>query len=404
MAADWKLVAKHFCTLCPLQSADVHQPNAEHCECFCSGKPNDWRCYHHPILCGDVKEDLLHEVATLKSRILSDLELLSRYSKIKCPTSSTVSRTTDKRSIHFCPLDDDSRDTFIELLENELILQRMCPTGELEELRQRLLEELLLDENLKRHLEKLEHCSHLEACLIALLHKVPCILHLEKRVGIKLLTMLLLEGFSNAQLGLIFSQIRSELDRIKAFAERIQEIFNTCILGDEDGPAQWTLPMSNDGKNVGIMCLDNTRIRKVIEQFEILVDVAVRDDARMQKYKYCIPEYRNGIELLRQCFEYSDEEIKVYQGHIDNWYQVWMPLHVLEGCTNFTHLLSSAHIVEYMFKWRNMYRFSQQGWENFNHVFSMVYFRRTIHGGKKHANAIKSKLVGIGRWLQRRLL
>jgi hypothetical protein len=72
------------------------------------------------------------------------------------------------------------------------------------------------------------------------------------------------------------------MDRIKAFAERVQEIFNTSILGDEDGPAQWTY---DDGKNVGNICLDNTRIRKVIKQFEILVDVAVRDDIRVQKYK-----------------------------------------------------------------------------------------------------------------------
>ena len=233
----------------------------------------------------------------------------------------------------------------------------------------------MLEEKLKRHLEKLQHCSNLEACLIALLHKVPCILHRENRVGIKLLTMLLLEGFSNAQLGYIFSQIRSEMDRIKAFAERVQEIFNTYILGDEDGPAQWTLSMTDDGKNVGMICLDNNHIRKVIDQFEILVDVAVRDDARIQKYNYCIPQYRSGMELLRQCSEYSDDEIKVYQEYMDNWYQVWMQLHGLEGCTNYTHLLSSGHIAEYMFKWRNMYRFSQQGWENFNHVFSTVYFR-----------------------------
>jgi hypothetical protein len=31
---------------------------------------------------------------------------------------------------------------------------------------------------------------------------------------------------------------RSEMDRIKAFAEAVQEIFNKTILGNEDGPAQ----------------------------------------------------------------------------------------------------------------------------------------------------------------------
>ena len=51
-----------------------------------------------------------------------------------------------------------------------------------------------------------------------------------------------------------------------------------------------------------------------------------------------------------------------------------------------------------------MYHFSQQGWKNFNHMFSTVYFRWTNHGCKRHAGIVKSKLLGIGQWLQRRLL
>jgi hypothetical protein len=96
--------------------------------------------------------------------------------------------------------------------------------------------------------------------------------------------------------------------------------------------------------------------------------------------------------------------VKQFPEHIDLWYQVWMELHGLDGCTNYTHMLSSGHMAEFMFKWRNLYRFSQQGWENFNHVFTTVYFRRTNHGGRRHAHAMKSKLVGIAKWLQRRML
>ena len=51
-----------------------------------------------------------------------------------------------------------------------------------------------------------------------------------------------------------------------------------------------------------------------------------------------------------------------------------------------------------------MYRFSQQGWENYNHVFSTYYLRSTNCGGRRHTGAKKSKLMGIGRWMQRRLL
>jgi len=266
----------------------------------------------------------------------------------------------------------------------------MSPTGELEELRQRLLQELIVKDKLCHHLDKLQHCNTLEACLILLLHKIPCILHCENRVGIKLLTMLLIEGFSNAQRGGIFNQFRSEADRIQAFAERVQYIFNTSILGDEDGPAQWCLPMNDDGKNVGIICLDNNQIRKVIDYFELLVDVAVTDNARAIKYATCINNYRDGMIILRQHLEFTDDNIKQFQNHMGTWFQIWMQLHASEGCTNYTHLLSSGHIAEYMFKWRNMYRFSQQGWENFNHVFTTHYFRRTNHGGRRHAGAVKS--------------
>jgi hypothetical protein len=107
-----------------------------------------------------------------------------------------------------------------------------------------------------------------------------------------------------------------------------------------------------------------------------------------------------GMEILRQREEFTDDKVKQYQEHIDQWYQTWLKLYGWEGCTNYTHMLSSAHIAEYMFKWKNMYRFSQQGWENFNHVFSTFYFQRTNHGGRRHGGAAKSKLLGIGRWLQ----
>jgi hypothetical protein len=63
-------------------------------------------------------------------------------------------------------------------------------------------------------------------------------------------------------------------------------------------------------------------------------------------------------------------------------------------------MLSSGHLAEYMFKWRSLYQFLQQGFEKFNHVFSTFYFRRTKNGGCRQRDAAKSKLLAIGRWLQ----
>ena len=307
MAADWKLVGadggvkktKHFCTVCPLQSDDAHQPNVEHCDRFCSERGDDWQCYHHLIISSDVQEELLQEVERLKVSIQLDLEIVSQRSKAKYYSNpSSHAQLSNKHFIHFIPMNDDDRDAFVDLLADKLILRRMSPTGGLEKFCQQLLQELIVEDKLCHHLDKLQHCNTWEACLILILHKIPCILHCENSVGIKLLTMLLIEGFSNAQHGGIFSQFQSKADHIQAFAERVQYIFSTSILGDDDGPAQWCLPMNGDGKNVGIICLDNNRIRKVIGNFELLVDVAVTDNARAIKYATFIPNYLDGIIIL----------------------------------------------------------------------------------------------------------
>jgi hypothetical protein len=136
----------------------------------------------------------------------------------------------------------------------------------------------------------------------------------------------------------------------------------------------------------------------------MLIALSISDESRRNKYYYCIPKYREAMQIVRQKNEFTDDDIIRYQNLVDNWFQVWVQLHSDAGCTNYTHMLSSGHLAEYMFKWRNLYRFSQQGFEKFNHVFSTFYFRRTNHGGRRHRDAKKSKLMAIGRWLQRRLL
>lgn len=122
--------------------------------------------------------------------------------------------------------------------------------------------------------------------------------------------------------------------------------------------------------NMCVICLDNTRIRKAVEAFELIVDLSIVVVQYRLKWNYCIPHHQDGMELLRHKRKFSDEEIKKYQyHHIDNWFQVWTQLLSLHGCTNYMNMLSLEHLAEYIFKWRNLHHFSQKGWENFNHVF-----------------------------------
>ncbi len=92
----------------------------------------------------------------------------------------------------------DKKDDYIDLLLTELMMRGLSVEDALEELRERLLKEIMLENRYRANLQKLAHCSARETCIIALLHKMPCILHCESHIRIKLLTMVLMNGFSNA--------------------------------------------------------------------------------------------------------------------------------------------------------------------------------------------------------------
>jgi len=63
-------------------------------------------------------------------------------------------------------------------------------------------------------------------------------------------------------------------------------------------------------------------------------------------------------------------------------------------------MIGSGHVAEYLFKWKNLYRFSQQGWEAMNSLIKTYFFRRISHGGGVRGMSKKMRLIPIARWLQ----
>jgi hypothetical protein len=148
--------------------------------------------------------------------------------------------------------------------------------------------------------------------------------------------------------------------------------------------------------------LDNNWIRKILQEFELLINSSVYDRECLTKYRNCIQDYRSAMGILREKHEFTDEKIKEFQFLIDSWFQNWNLLWSIEGCTNYTHLLllSSGHMTDFMYKWRNLYRFSLSGLGKIQPHF----FHLLLSADKSCDHSVKSKLVPVGRWLQRRLL
>jgi len=68
-------------------------------------------------------------------------------------------------------------------------------------------------------------------------------------------------------------------------------------------------------------------------------------------------------------------------------------------------MIGAGHMSDYLLTSRNLYRHSQQGWENLNHLLKTFFFRCTARGGAGNAGlGSKNRLLPIAKWLQRRLV
>ncbi len=101
------------------------------------------------------------------------------------------------------------------------------------------------------------------------------------------------------------------------------------------------------------------------------MDISFISDERKQQFLFVIRKFIAASVIMRQKEECTDAQIINFQNNIDDFFQVWVKLFSQSGCTNYIHFLASGHISEYMFRWRNLHRFSQQGWENFNSLLKV---------------------------------
>jgi hypothetical protein len=119
-----------FSTLCTYTSSDVHQPNALKCSHFCAHQEDlNWKCYNHPIVCSEIRDDVKNEMEEFKQLIKADLEKIEHKSKVRYLLPLEATRCVSN-SIN----NQDENEDFVNLLMDELILWGASPVGEVEDL------------------------------------------------------------------------------------------------------------------------------------------------------------------------------------------------------------------------------------------------------------------------------
>ena len=98
--------------------------------------------------------------------------------------------------------------------------------------------------------EKLDRATSAEGVKFLILQLVPYILHLETRIGLKLLTLMCKEGLTNTKGKIlnVIQSIGSENKREKFYRENIENLFNNSIIGSGHNIFQFVLPLEKNLK------------------------------------------------------------------------------------------------------------------------------------------------------------
>jgi len=301
----------------------------------------------------------------------------SRLNNNEDPRISTEDGKKSIDSIHFKfwheEVMDKQKRLYARKVTYDLITHDM-PVPQLLLDQQKALKNVMRMEHQYRELgEAIAKCDEDCANTIALINNVPCILHLENRVGIKIFGAVIQRGLSKALDGILYPEIRDVGRRFDSFFTAVNHIVNTTILGTMQNPSQWECPCDRTCRELGIICLDNVRTQKIVNGIDHLLDLCIVNDEERDQWKYCISEYHDAMILLCKKLDLTNDEIKQFQQHVDNFYVTWIDLLSQEGITNYIHMLGAGHIGEYLLYHHNLYKHSQQGWEAFNSLLKTFF-------------------------------
>ena len=96
---------------------------------------------------------------------------------------------------------------------------------------------------------------------------------------------------------------------------------------------------------------------------------------------------------------FPDEAIDELQLVLDDFFVFWIDLVGQDGITNYLHMLGAGHFRFFFRRWRNLYRYANQGWEHYNASVKSFFHKRMHRNGFVSHTTISSKIKPIGLWL-----
>lgn len=83
----------------------------------------------------------------------------------------------------------------------------------------------------------------------------------------------------------------------------IEDIINKTILGSEDCPAQWKLPIEKKTGSdivVGTINLENYKVRDLLQYINDIIDASISDVNSCTKWRRSVMHYKHAMLLCRK--------------------------------------------------------------------------------------------------------
>jgi hypothetical protein len=130
---------------------------------------------------------------------------------------------------------------------------------------------------------------------------IPCILHLENRVGEKMITIILRKAMDEFR------------GRKEDFQSTMNTTFKTKVLGTDSSPSQWKLPFAKDAEEN--LKLEHIQVRNNVARCIVReIDTIIEDAWASQNSEWqrelitAILKYRAVMQILLKHSEYTNEK------------------------------------------------------------------------------------------------
>ena len=84
-------------------------------------------------------------------------------------------------------------------------------------------------------------------------------------------------------------------------------------------------------------------------------------ESEVLKWEKAMRLLKESMAWIRKRDDFTDADIDSFQATADEFIELWIDLNGSEGMSNYLHDLAAGHFSYYLRKYRNLYRYSQQG-------------------------------------------